>query len=70
MAQQQTLSTVSRSAQQVLAVTTQAWRVQGLSAHALARRAPHGYEPVRSLRRVRATAAATAEGRSFIAHSW
>lgn len=44
-------------ASQVIARTALAWQVTPQSARAIARRAPHGYVPVRALRRLRAAAA-------------
>lgn len=42
---------LSQQAQRVIGVTAVAWDVQLPSAHAVARRAPYGYVPVRALRR-------------------
>ncbi len=61
--------TVRQAAQQVLAVTIQAWNVASLSPRALARSAPHGYVPVRARRR-QAAAGAAAQRQSFVAYSW
>ncbi|MDR6517979.1 hypothetical protein [Variovorax atrisoli] len=52
-------------ARHVLALTAKAWHVPPASPHALARRAPHGYVPVRALRRLHAAAML-----SLLPHSW
>jgi hypothetical protein len=52
-------------ARHVLALTAKAWRIPPASPHALARRAPHGYVPVRALRRLHAAAML-----SLLPHSW
>jgi hypothetical protein len=61
-------------AQRVIAATATAWGLTwpaaSTSARALARQAPHGYVPLRALRRMGRAAAAAAAGRGFIAHSW
>ncbi|WP_156362664.1 hypothetical protein [Xylophilus sp. Leaf220] len=58
-------------AAQVVALTAAAWRVAPASPRARARRAPHGYVPVRVLRRLQRTAAAAFPAhRAVLAHSW
>ncbi|UVH60823.1 hypothetical protein NWF24_15805 [Variovorax paradoxus] len=52
-------------ARHVLALTAKAWRIPPGSAHEVARRAPHGYVPVRALRRLHAAAAL-----ALLPHSW
>ena len=44
---------VQARAREVIATTARAWNVSRESPRALARRAPHGYVPVRVLRRLR-----------------
>jgi len=58
----------AEQARHVIALTALAWRIAPASPRALARRAPHGYVPVRMVRRIRATAAAAS--RPLLAHSW
>ncbi|CAN7717547.1 hypothetical protein LJR290_006037 [Variovorax sp. LjRoot290] len=48
----------------MLARTASVWRIAPASPREVARRAPHGYVPVRVLRRNRAAAVAS------LAHSW
>ncbi|MBS0429300.1 MAG: hypothetical protein JSR41_18640 [Proteobacteria bacterium] len=62
-------SSPAQQALRVLGVTVVAWGIKLPSAHAVARRAPHGYLPVRALRRLVA-AHATAPSTRFLAHSW
>ena len=59
-------------ARRVVALTGAAWNVPPLSAHAAARRAPHGYVPLRVARRMRAAVTAKAEVtmRPVLAYSW
>lgn len=54
----------------VIGVTRQAWRVAPLSEHAEARRAPHGYVPLRALRRVQVAAQRRLPVGVALAHSW
>lgn len=54
----------------VIGVTRQAWRVAPLSEHAEARRAPHGYVPLRALRRVQVAAQRRLPVGGALAHSW
>ncbi|RYF83523.1 MAG: hypothetical protein EOO29_03010 [Comamonadaceae bacterium] len=53
----------------VIGVTAVAWGVQLPSAHAVARRAPHGHIPLRTLRRLRA-AVHPFNLAPVLAHSW
>jgi len=53
------------TAQQVIAITIQAWNIASPPPRALARRAPHGYVPVRARRRLQA-----ARRQAFLAYSW
>jgi hypothetical protein len=63
---QRTLSlSPAAQARHVLALTLAAWRIAPSSPREVARRAPHGYVPVRAMRRLRAAAAA-----SSLMHSW
>jgi hypothetical protein len=64
---QRTLHPVSPAAQArlVVALTAKAWRVPPSSLHAVARRAPHGYVPMRALRRLHAATMLT-----LLPHSW
>ena len=52
-------------ARHVIDLTAKAWRIPPSSPHALARRAPHGYVPLRALRRLRAATLLT-----LLPHSW
>ncbi|MGJ7552371.1 hypothetical protein ACSFBI_00115 [Variovorax sp. RB3P1] len=52
-------------ARQVLALTAKAWLVPQSSPRAVARRAPHGYVPVRAMRRLHAAAVL-----ALLPHSW
>ncbi|MDM0073827.1 hypothetical protein QTH90_05510 [Variovorax sp. J2P1-59] len=63
------LSQSLHQAQRVIGVTAKAWGVAPASAHAIARRAHHGYVPVRALRRL-GLAASGSTASSSIAHSW
>lgn len=54
----------------VIGVTRRAWRVAPLSEHAEARRAPHGYVPLRALRRVQVAAQRRLPVGVALAHSW
>ncbi|CAN7308632.1 hypothetical protein [Variovorax sp. LjRoot178] len=56
--------TPAENARRVLAQTASVWRIAPASPREVARRAPHGYVPVRVLRRNRAAAVAS------LAHSW
>ncbi|KIQ37202.1 hypothetical protein RT97_00840 [Variovorax paradoxus] len=49
----------------VIALTTAAWRIAPSSPHEVARRAPHGYVPIRAMRRFHAAAAL-----ALLPHSW
>jgi hypothetical protein len=49
----------------VVALTTAAWRIAPSSPHEVARRAPHGYVPIRAMRRFHAAAAP-----ALLPHSW
>jgi len=59
-------------ARRIVALTGAAWNVPPLSAHAVARRAPHGHVPVRVARRMRAVASPKAEVAwgAVLAYSW
>lgn len=57
-------------AQDIVRITTAAWNVPPESAHALTRRAPHGYEPLRRQRRRFFEAAAALARQPLMAHSW
>lgn len=57
-------------ARHVIGVTRQAWRVAPLSERAEARRAPHGYVPLRALRRVQIAAQRRLPVGGALAHSW
>jgi hypothetical protein len=61
-------SSLAEQARQVIAFTASAWSIAAASPQAVARRAPHGYVPVRMARRIRA--AAGSSGRALLAHSW
>ncbi|WP_295979787.1 hypothetical protein [uncultured Variovorax sp.] len=52
-------------ARRVLDLTTRAWCIPETSPRALARRAPHGYQPVRAIRRLQAAAVL-----ALLPHSW
>lgn len=60
---------LSQQALRVIGVTALAWDVRLPSAHAIARRANHGYVPVRTLRRLRA-AVRHINPAPVLAHSW
>lgn len=62
-------SSPAQQALRVLGVTVVAWGIKLPSAHAVARRAPHGYVPARALRRL-AAAGAIAPPARLLAHSW
>ncbi|MFE8644285.1 hypothetical protein ACFX58_04290 [Sphingomonas sp. NCPPB 2930] len=65
------IPSIRAHAAQVVALTAAAWRVAPASPRALDRRAPHGYVPVRVLRRLQTTAAAAFPShRGVLAHSW
>jgi hypothetical protein len=60
-------------ARHIVRVTTQAWAVTPESPQALARRAPHGYEPLRRQKRQKRSLFETARAVSqqpSMAHSW
>ncbi|MFT4268802.1 MAG: hypothetical protein QM586_16530 [Xenophilus sp.] len=59
----------SQQVLRVIGVTAVAWSVRLPSARALARRAPRGYVPVRTLRRLRA-AVREIHPAPVLAHSW
>jgi|GEM_PF-600683 len=61
-------ATPAEQALRVIGVTVLAWGIRLPSAHAVARRAPRGYVPVRALRRLRA--AALPAPAHLLAHSW
>ncbi|MEB0112281.1 hypothetical protein RCH10_001731 [Variovorax sp. GrIS 2.14] len=52
----------------VIARTASVWRIAPVSQREVARRAPHGYVPVRIVRRLQA--AIVASQRPVFAHSW
>ena len=54
----------------VIDITARAWRIAPESAHAITRRAPHGYVPFRSLRRIRHAARVALAQPQFLAHNW
>ncbi|MDP9900830.1 hypothetical protein [Variovorax ginsengisoli] len=54
----------------VIGITTRAWRIAPESAHAIARRAPHGHVPFRSLRRIHHAACEALGKPQFLAHTW
>jgi len=62
-------SVLSQQALRVIGVTAVAWSVKLPSAHAIARRAPHGHVPARTLRRLRA-AVRSLNPAPVLAHSW
>ena len=62
-------TTPREHAQRVIAHTASLWRIAPSSPHEVARRAPHGYVPVRIMRRLRAATAAAAN-QPVLAHSW
>ena len=55
-------------ARRVIAQSASVWKIAPASPREVARRAPHGYVPIRIMRRIRA--AAVAYGRPALAHSW
>jgi len=57
-------------AQQVIGLTASTWDVSPATPHARARRAPHGYVPQRTQRRLQAAAARGMTRTYTIAHSW
>jgi len=57
-------------AERVIAATAQAWKIAPVSPLALARQAPHGYVPLRVVRRVRAALAASYARHPALDHSW
>lgn len=57
-------------AREIVRVTTQAWGVTPESVQAVARRAPHGYEPLRRRKRLFFEAARTLSHQPLMAHSW
>ncbi len=64
------LPSIAARAERIVAVTAAAWRIAQPSAHALARRAPHGYVPQRTWRRLGRAAGAGLPACTFLAHSW
>ena len=60
--------TPAEHVRRVIAQTASVWQIAPASPREVARRAPHGYVPVRIMRRIRA--AAVAYGRPALAHSW
>ena len=69
MPEQNPPRSLSQQSLRVIGVTAVAWDVKLPSAHALARRAPHGHVPVRTLRRLRA-AVRQLNVAPVLAHSW
>ena len=59
----------AQQALRVVGITVVAWGIKLPSAHAVARRAPHGYVPLRALRRLGA-AGAIAPPTRLLAHCW
>ncbi|MGJ7489124.1 hypothetical protein [Variovorax sp. ZT4R33] len=57
-------------ARQVIGLTSNAWQVSPYNPHAQARRAPYGYVPLRTQRRLQSAAARSAPGPHALAHSW
>ncbi|SEB23552.1 hypothetical protein SAMN05444680_11856 [Variovorax sp. YR216] len=59
-------------ARRIVALTGAAWKVPPLSAHAVARRAPHGYVPARIARRIGSAIGANPEvvQRAPLAYAW
>ena len=57
-------------AQQVISLTASTWQVSPSKPHAQARRAPHGYVPLRTQRRLQAAAARSLPATYALAHSW
>ena len=57
-------------AQQVIGLTASTWKVSPYTPQAQARRAPHGYVPLRAQRRLQAAAARSLPGTYALAHSW
>lgn len=55
-------------ARRVIAQTIAAWDIAPAAPREVARRAPRGYVPIRTVRRLRAVALAS--GRTPLAHSW
>ena len=62
--------TPAEHALRVIGITARAWRVVPESAHAMARRAPVGYVPFRSLWRLRHAAREALAHPQFLAHTW
>lgn len=60
---------LSQQSLRVIGVTAVAWGVKLPSAHAIARRAPHGHVPRRTLRRLSA-AVRNLNLSPVLAHSW
>ncbi|HEY9237678.1 MAG TPA: hypothetical protein VIP10_02460 [Burkholderiaceae bacterium] len=56
--------------QQVIGLTASAWMVSPYKPHAQARRAPHGYVPLRAQRRLQAMVTRSLPGAYALAHSW
>jgi len=65
-----TAKSPTEHAQQVLGVTIAAWDVRPESPRAVARRAPHGYEPLRARRRRFFEAARVLGEPQRLAHAW
>jgi hypothetical protein len=57
-------------AEQVILVTAKAWKVAPVSPLARARQAPHGYVPLRVVRRVQAALVASYARHPALDHSW
>ena len=62
-------STPATHAVRVIDITAKAWRIAPQSAHANTRRAPHGWVPFRSLRRIRHTAGEGLAQPRILAHT-
>jgi len=67
---QNTEKSPAEHVRQVLCVTVAAWGVRPESPRAVARRAPHGYEPLRARRRRFFEAARALGEPQRLAHSW
>ncbi|QNK66968.1 hypothetical protein [Variovorax sp. PAMC26660] len=65
MPQRHLFDSPAAQARHVLALTAKSWRIPPSSPREIARRAPHGYVPVRALRRLHAAATL-----ALLPHSW
>jgi hypothetical protein len=63
-------SSPADTVREILRVTARAWGVAPESPQAVARRAPHGYEPLRRQRRRFFDAAKALAQQPLMAHSW